>query len=85
MDTEETKTEVFDHSHINFLEYKGDHAAISGIGILHGLASNDELLLLLTLTLGFSSFSQYIFWINYIHYWSGHWYDYFFKSDKIAL
>ena len=61
MDSEETKTEVFDHSHINFLEYKGDHAAISGIGILHGLASNDELLLLLTLTLGFSSFLNIFF------------------------
>lgn len=42
------------------LNYKGEHAMISGIGIVHGLASNDELLLLLTLSLGISSF-LYIF------------------------
>lgn len=42
--------------HLSVLSYKGEHATIGGIGIIHGLASNDELLLLLTLSLGLSSF-----------------------------
>ncbi|MHA2501580.1 MAG: hypothetical protein ACXAE3_01725 [Candidatus Kariarchaeaceae archaeon] len=50
-----TATELT-HAHLTVLEYKGEHATISGIGIIHGLASNDELLLLLTLSLGLASF-----------------------------
>lgn len=50
-----TATDI-SHAHLNVLKYKGEHATISGIGIIHGLASNDELLLLLTLSLGLSSF-----------------------------
>ena len=49
-------TQELPNSHINVLNYKGEHAAIGGIGIIHGLASNDELLLLLTLSLGLASF-----------------------------
>ncbi len=45
-----------DEKDIAVLSFKGEHMAISGIGIIHGLASNDELLLLLTLSLGLSSF-----------------------------
>lgn len=41
---------------IQTLSFKGEHATIGGIGIIHGLASNDELLLLLTLTLGLNNF-----------------------------
>ena len=40
------------HSHI-LGSTKRDHGAMVGIGFIHGIASNDELLLLLTLTLGF--------------------------------
>ncbi len=37
---------------------KKDHYLISSIGIIHGLASNDELLLLFTLSLGINNFFQ---------------------------
>lgn len=47
---------TYEHHHFYFLSFKGDHSTISAIGIIHGLASNDELLLLLTLTLGFTDF-----------------------------
>lgn len=50
----------FSHGHLQVLSYKGEHATLSGVGIIHGLASNDELLLLMTLSLGLSSFF-YIF------------------------
>ncbi len=43
-------------SEVATLNVKNDHKLISGIGVVHGLASNDELLLLLTITLGLSSF-----------------------------
>ncbi|MHA1935311.1 MAG: hypothetical protein ACW97A_08515 [Candidatus Thorarchaeota archaeon] len=46
----------YEHAHIQVLSFKGEHKAMSGIGIVHGLASNDELLLFLTLTLGFSDY-----------------------------
>jgi len=52
MTHETSSTTNISHSHLNILEYKGEHATIGGIGIIHGLASNDELLLLLTLSLG---------------------------------
>ena len=52
------KIEEYEHAHIKVLDYKREHATISGIGVIHGLASNDELLLLLTLTLGFRQFSM---------------------------
>jgi hypothetical protein len=48
-DVEETK----EHSHLHFhLPNLSEHGTMVGIGIIHGLASNDELLLLFTLTLG---------------------------------
>ncbi|MCH8905554.1 MAG: hypothetical protein IH840_00565 [Candidatus Heimdallarchaeota archaeon] len=40
------------------ISYKGEFKTLSGIGLIHGLASNDELLLLLTLTLGLSNVSS---------------------------
>ncbi|MCE7736777.1 MAG: hypothetical protein GPJ54_17980 [Candidatus Heimdallarchaeota archaeon] len=60
MTTEEQEITDFSHGHLQVLSYKGEHATLSGIGIIHGLASNDELLLFLTLTLGISSY-LYIF------------------------
>ncbi len=48
-DIEETKG----HTHLHFhLPNLSEHGTMMGIGIIHGLASNDELLLLFTLTLG---------------------------------
>ena len=42
------------HVHTHILGSKRrDHTAMIGIGFIHGIASNDELLLLLTLTFGF--------------------------------
>ncbi len=46
----------YKHRHLHFLTFKGEHGVMSGIGIIHGLASNDELLLLFTLSLGFTEF-----------------------------
>jgi len=43
-------------SEVTTLNVKSDHKIISGIGVVHGLASNDELLLLLTITLGLTNF-----------------------------
>lgn len=40
---------------IQTISFKNEYKTISGIGIIHGLASNDELLLFLTLTLGLDS------------------------------
>ena len=48
--------EIVSIEHSHFLGVKKDTQAIAGIGIIHGLASNDELLILLTLTLGLDSF-----------------------------
>ncbi len=48
-DVEESK----EHTHLHFhLPKLNEHGTMVGIGIVHGLASNDELLLLFTLTLG---------------------------------
>jgi ABC-type nickel/cobalt efflux system permease component RcnA len=47
---------VTDLNHGHFLGVKNDVQAIAGIGIIHGLASNDELIILLTLTLGLDNF-----------------------------
>lgn len=60
MTTEGQDLSDFSHGHLQVLSYKGEHATLSGVGIIHGLASNDELLLLMTLSLGLSSFF-YIF------------------------
>ncbi len=46
----------YKHRHLHVLSFKGEHGVMSGIGIIHGLASNDELLLLFTLSLGFTEF-----------------------------
>lgn len=56
MTTDEQDLTDFSHGHLQVLSYKGEHATLSGVGIIHGLASNDELLLLMTLSLGLSSF-----------------------------
>jgi hypothetical protein len=51
--TQENLTEKKTHSHLHFhLPSLNEHGAMMGIGFIHGLASNDELLLLFTLTLG---------------------------------
>jgi len=49
----ETKKHV--HSHIHLQRNDHIHRHMFGIGIVHGLASNDELLLLLTVSLGLTS------------------------------
>ncbi len=48
------------HAHSAGLSHGQDHSHkhMFGIGIVHGLASNDELLILLTATLGLSSFAE---------------------------
>ncbi|HEV8360043.1 MAG TPA: hypothetical protein VGR28_06275 [Candidatus Thermoplasmatota archaeon] len=44
---------VHDHPHWHVLGHKvGAHHAMLGLGVLHGVASNDEMLLLLTASLG---------------------------------
>lgn len=44
-----------EHSHIHIhLPRINEHGSMVGIGFIHGIASNDELLLLFTLTLGIS-------------------------------
>lgn len=50
-----------EHGHLSILSFKGEHKVMSGIGIVHGLASNDELLLLLTVTLNFDSLFHVLF------------------------
>ncbi len=52
------EVELLEHVHV--FAAKGEHQAIFGIGVIHGLASNDELLLLFTLSLGINNF-LYIF------------------------
>ena len=47
-----TKEHTHVHTHI-LGSNKRDHSSMVGIGIIHGIASNDELLVLLTLTIGF--------------------------------
>lgn len=51
------------HWHLHAAEGREDHAHrhMFGIGIIHGLASNDELLLLLTASLGLSTLAEMIF------------------------
>ncbi|MFX1505299.1 MAG: sulfite exporter TauE/SafE family protein [Promethearchaeota archaeon] len=47
-----------EHSHFHLHgTSKKDHGAMVGIGIIHGIASNDELLLLFTLTIGIEELS----------------------------
>ncbi len=48
--------DVEELEHVHVFVAKREHQAIFGIGIIHGLASNDELLLLFTLTLGINNF-----------------------------
>jgi ABC-type nickel/cobalt efflux system permease component RcnA len=51
---EETKIEK-EHTHVHthiLNSNKKDHGAMLGIGFIHGIASNDELLVLFTLTFG---------------------------------
>ena len=51
--TQKDVTESKEHTHLHFhLPKLNEHGTMVGIGIIHGLASNDELLLLFTLTLG---------------------------------
>ncbi len=51
--TQEFTDESKEHSHLHIhLPKLSDHGAMIGIGFIHGIASNDELLLLFTLTLG---------------------------------
>ena len=65
----EIHTEDHDHDHenveplehVHVFQAKKEHQAIFGIGIIHGLASNDELLLLFTLTLGIDNFLLILF------------------------
>lgn len=46
----------FTHSHPHLHSSRGhDHRHVFGVGVVHGLASNDELLILLTLSIGLSS------------------------------
>ncbi len=47
--------------HVHVFKAEKEHHAIFGIGIIHGLASNDELLLLFTLTLGIDNFLLIVF------------------------
>ena len=55
--------ETHPHWHVHLSDSKSDHSHkhMFGIGIIHGLASNDELLLLLTVSLGLSSLLEMIF------------------------
>lgn len=50
------------HAHLHAESHEKDHAHVHlfGIGIVHGLASNDELLILLTATLGVSSLMEMV-------------------------
>jgi len=48
-----------EHTHLHLHgRSKKEHGAMVGIGIIHGLASNDELLLLFTLTIGIEELSR---------------------------
>ena len=51
------------HWHLHAAEGRADHSHrhMFGIGVMHGLASNDELLLLLTASLGLSTLGEMIF------------------------
>jgi len=50
---------MHEHLHIHD-DHKHLHKHMFGIGIIHGLASNDELLVLITATLGLASFIEII-------------------------
>jgi high-affinity nickel permease len=47
-----------DHTHLHAHNSKSEHGAMMGIGFIHGIASNDELLLLFTLTFGANSLEE---------------------------
>ncbi len=47
--------------HHHFFAVKSENKIMVGIGVIHGLASNDELLILLTLTLGLNQLSEMLF------------------------
>ena len=47
-----------DHTHLHVHSTKAEHGTMMGIGIIHGIASNDELLLLFTLTFGANSLEE---------------------------
>ncbi len=53
------------HWHMHLAQGMEEHAHrhMFGIGIIHGLASNDELLLLLTVSLGLSTLAEMVFGI----------------------
>ncbi len=57
------------HSHFHFHLKKNstshDHIHMFGIGIVHGLASNDELLILITVSLGISSVIDMLFGVAF--------------------
>jgi len=54
------------HYHLHFRKsgHRHDHRHMLGIGIVHGLASNDELLILLTAALGVSTFGMILLGIG---------------------
>ncbi|MFW9906127.1 MAG: sulfite exporter TauE/SafE family protein [Candidatus Thorarchaeota archaeon] len=55
---QENMNQEKEHSHLHLHgTSKKDHGAMVGIGIIHGIASNDELLLLFTLTIGIEELS----------------------------
>jgi hypothetical protein len=49
------------HMHLQGNKEDHTHSHMFGIGIIHGLASNDELLLLLTVSLGLSTLADMLF------------------------
>lgn len=53
---EKPVSKEYEHSHLHVMSFKREHKTMSGIGVIHGLASNDELLLLITLSLGFTDY-----------------------------
>ena len=53
--TDKERTIEKEHTHLHIHSQPHQHSAMMGIGIIHGLASNDELLLLFTLTFGANS------------------------------
>ncbi|MBI3050862.1 hypothetical protein HYY74_00205 [Candidatus Woesearchaeota archaeon] len=49
--------EKAEHAHVHEKGFHHVHRQMFGVGIIHGLASNDELLVLITATLGVSTFA----------------------------
>lgn len=60
----EERTITREHTHLHVHKGKSEHGAMVGIGIIHGLASNDELLLLLTLTFGVNSLFEVLLGVS---------------------